>query len=44
MHLIALFGLLSFTILRVFGFVISIEFFRDLKESKFKIIILGWFF
>ena len=37
MHVIALFGILLLIFLRAVGFIISIEFLRDLKESKFKI-------
>jgi len=43
MHVIALFGILLLIFWRVFGLIISIEFLRDLKESKFKILIIGWF-
>ncbi len=43
MHVIALFGILLLISLRVVGLIISIEFLRDLKESKFKILIVGWF-
>lgn len=43
MHIVALFGLLIFTFLRVLGFVISLEFLFDLKEPRFKVITLGWF-
>ncbi len=44
MHVIAVFGILLLIFLRVVGFIISIEFLRDLKESKFKISIIGWVF
>ena len=43
MHVIAIFGILLLISLRVVGLIISIEFLRDLKESKFKILIMGWF-
>lgn len=43
MHVIAIFGILLLISLRVFGLIISTEFLRDQKESKFKIIIIGWF-
>jgi hypothetical protein len=43
LHVIALFGILLLIFLRVVGLIISIEFLRDLKESKFKILIIGWF-
>lgn len=43
MHIIALFGILLLIFWRVFGLIISIEFLRELKETKFKILIFGWF-
>jgi len=43
MHVIAIFGILLLISLRVVGLIIAIEFLRDLKESKFKILIIGWF-
>ncbi len=43
LHEIAIFGILLLIFLRVVGLIISIEFLRDLKESKFKILIIGWF-
>ncbi|TET04260.1 MAG: hypothetical protein E3J90_01255 [Promethearchaeota archaeon] len=43
MHAIAIFGILLLISLRVVGLIIAIEFLRDLKESKFKILIIGWF-
>ena len=42
MHVIAIFGILLLISLRVVGLIIAIEFLRDLKESKFKILIIGW--
>ncbi|MHA2287399.1 MAG: hypothetical protein ACXABG_01305 [Promethearchaeota archaeon] len=42
MHVIVLFGILSFILFRVIGLIISIEFYRELKDSKFKILIIGW--
>lgn len=42
MHIIALFGIIILIFLRACGLVISIEFLHDLKESKFKILIIGW--
>lgn len=44
MHIIAQFGIIILIFLRIVGLVIAIEFFYDLKESKFKILIIGWFF
>ena len=43
MHVIALFGIILLIFWRIFGLIISIEFLRDLKESKFKILVFGWF-
>jgi len=43
MHVIAIFGILLLIFMRIVGLIISIEFLRDLKESKFKILIIGWF-
>lgn len=43
MHLIALFGILLLVCLRLVGLIIAIEFLLELKESKFKILIIGWF-
>jgi len=43
MHVIAIFGILLLISLRLVGLIIAIEFLRDLKESKFKILIIGWF-
>ena len=43
MHVIAILGILLLISLRVVGLIIAIEFLRDLKESKFKILIIGWF-
>jgi len=43
MHVIAIFGILLLISLRIVGLIIAIEFLHDLKESKFKIIIIGWF-
>lgn len=43
MHVIAIFGILLLISLRVVGLIIAIEFLYDLKESKFKILIMGWF-
>ena len=43
MHVIAIFGILLLISLRVVGLIISIEFLRDLEDSKFKILIMGWF-
>jgi len=43
MHVIAIFGILLLISLRVVGLIIAIEFLRDLRESKFKILIIGWF-
>ena len=43
MHEIAFFGIFLLISLRIFGLIIAIEFLRDLKESKFKSIIFGWF-
>ena len=42
MHVIVLFGILMLIFLRVIGLIISLEFLRDLKDSKFKILIIGW--
>jgi len=42
MHVIVLFGILLLIFLRIIGLIISFEFLRDLKESKFKILIIGW--
>jgi len=42
MHVIVLFGILSLISLRFIGLIISIEFLRDLKNLKFKILIIGW--
>jgi len=42
MHVITQFGILLLISLRVFGLIIAIEFLHDLKESKFKILIIGW--
>lgn len=42
MHVIAFFGIILLILLRVCGLIISIEFLQDLKESKFKILIIGW--
>ncbi len=42
MHVIALFGIILLIFWRIFGLIISIEFLRDLKESKFKILVFGW--
>ena len=44
MHIIAQYGIILLIFLRIVGFIIAIEFFCDLKESKFKILIIGWFF
>ena len=43
MHVIAIFGILLLISLRIVGLIIAIEFLCDLKESKFKILIIGWF-
>jgi len=43
MHVVALFGIILLIFWRIFGLIISIEFLRDLKESKFKILVFGWF-
>jgi len=42
MHVIVLFGILSLISLRFIGLIISIEFLRDLKNFKFKLLIIGW--
>ena len=42
MHVIVIFGILLLIFLRVIGLIISIEFLRDLKDLKFKILIIGW--
>lgn len=43
MHVIALFGVILLISLRIIGLTISIEFQQELKESKFKVLIIGWF-
>jgi hypothetical protein len=43
LHIIAIFGVLSLILLRIIGLIISIEFYHELKHSKFKILIIGWF-
>jgi hypothetical protein len=42
LHIIAIFGVLSLILLRIIGLIISIEFYSELKGSKFKILIIGW--
>ncbi|NVM16892.1 MAG: hypothetical protein HWN80_04200 [Candidatus Lokiarchaeota archaeon] len=42
MHVIVLFGILLLIFLRIIGLIISIEFLRELKDLKFKILIIGW--
>jgi len=42
MHVIVIFGILILIFLRIIGLIISFEFLRDLKDSKFKILIIGW--
>lgn len=42
MHVIVIFGILLLIIFRIIGLLISIEFFHDFKELKFKILIIGW--
>jgi len=42
MHVIVIFGIFLLIILRAIGLIISFEFLRDLKDSKFKILIIGW--
>jgi hypothetical protein len=44
MHVVAFFGLILLISLRTAGLFISIGFLHDLKESKFKILIIGWTF
>ena len=42
MHVIVIFGILILITLRIIGLIISFEFLRELNESKFKILIVGW--
>lgn len=42
MHVIAQFAIILLIFLRIIGLLIAIEFFSDLKERKFKILIIGW--
>lgn len=43
MHTIAYFGIMLLIFLRLVGLFIAVEFLRVLKESKFKLLIIGWF-
>ena len=42
MHVIVLFGIFSLILFRIIGLIISVEFLRELKDPKFKILVIGW--